>query len=147
MSILQKMKKDNLKARKEKDQVRVGILTLAISEIEKVGKDNGNRETTDDEAVGVLRKMKKSLEETYVLMEKGGNTPMGEMDKVKKESSIVSEYLPQLMSREDLEILIKDIVAHDSNINLGKVMKFLSSQYKGKYDGKMASEIARKILT
>jgi len=144
--ILEKIKKDNLKARKEKDKELSSVLTTLIGEIEIVGKNNGNRETNEVEALKVLEKFKKNAEQTYKLMSESGSSSE-ELNKYKKEIDIYQSYLPKQMSEEELTNLIKDIIDHDSNINMGKIMSFLKNQYAGMYDGKQASSIAKKLLS
>lgn len=145
MSILDTIKKDNLVARKAKNSFLSGVLTTLVGEITAVGKNNGNRETTDDEAVKVLQKFKKNAEQTISLL-KDKDISGSELSSYEKEVSIYSGYLPSLMSEDELTYLIQDIISHDSDINLGKIMKFLNSQYKGQFDGRLASQIAKKLL-
>ena len=65
--ILEKIKKQQLQARKEKSPI-VGALTALMSEVAIVGKNNGNRETTDEEAVKVIKKFIKGINETIDLI-------------------------------------------------------------------------------
>ena len=62
----------------------------------------------------------------------------------------MSKYLPQKMSREELENVVRDIVEAlkdiNSEVQMGKVMSVLKNSYGGTYDGKIASEIVRKEL-
>jgi hypothetical protein len=145
MNVIEKLKQDQLQARKEKNKFLSGILTTLIGEIISVGKNNGNRETTNDEAVKVIEKFKKNAEQTCTLMSDSG-ADSKEMESYIEEISIYNSYLPKQMNTEELTSLIKDIIDHDSQINMGKIMKFLKSQYAGQYDGKEASQIAKKLL-
>jgi len=145
MNVIEKLKQDQLQARKEKNKFLSGILTTLIGEIISVGKNNGNRETTNDEAVKVIEKFKKNAEQTCTLMADSG-ADSKEMESYIEEISIYNSYLPKQMNTEELTSLIKDIIDHDSQINMGKIMKFLKSQYAGQYDGKEASQIAKKLL-
>jgi len=145
MNTLSKIKEDNLKARKERNKFLSGILTTLVGEIEAVGKNNGNRETTEAETLKVLEKFKKNAEQTCNLMSDSG-ADSKELETYIEEISIYQSYLPQKMTEEELTELIKDIVSHDSDINIGKVMGFLNKQYSGKFDGSLASSIARKLI-
>jgi hypothetical protein len=57
MNIIERLKTESLRLRKERNPVAASI-TFALSEIEKVGKNNGNRATTDDEAIKVIQKQR-----------------------------------------------------------------------------------------
>ena len=145
MTILEKIKTDNLVARKNKYKTLASITSTLIGEIEIVGKNNGNRETTDPEAIKVIEKFKKNAESMYELMKKDGEFKE-KLDSVKDEIEIYKSYLPEKLSEDELTSLIKDIIDHDSGINIGKVMGFLKTHYDGKYDGAMASKIAKKLI-
>jgi len=142
MNTLSKIKENNLKARKERNKFLSGILTTLVGEIEIVGKNNGNRETTEAETLKVLEKFKKNTEQTCNLI-----SDSKELETYIEEISIYESYLPQKLTEKELTELIKDIVSHDSDINIGKVMGFLNKQYSGKFDGSLASSIARKLIT
>jgi len=144
-TILNKIKEDNLKARKERNKFLSGVLTTLVGEIEMIGKNNGNRETTEEETLKVITKFKKNAEDTCNLMS-DSRADSKELESYIEEISIYDSYLPKKMNEEELTNLIRDIIDHDSDINIGKIMSFLKNQYTGKYDGKMASTIARKLL-
>lgn len=146
MSLIEKIQKDSLESRKAKNKELSKILVTLISEISKIGKDNGNRETKDSEAIKVIQKFKKNAEATCNIFVNNG-ADSKELESYIEEISIYDSYLPKSMTEEELTNLIKDIVSHDSSINIGKVMKFLSAQYPGAYDAKKASEIARKLIS
>jgi len=141
MKLIHIIKNEAFTARKNKDKFASKIFSSLVGEIEIVGKNNGNRETTDEEAIKVIQKFVKGVNETKKLTK----------DKEKLEESdlelrIYEAYLPKMMSEDELTTIIKYIVSHDSNSNIGKIMGFLSKQYKGKYDGAMASKIAKLLI-
>ena len=65
------------------------------------------------------------------------------------EISILNNYLPKLMSEEDVLSLIKKIV-NETNAkdlsDIGKVMPLVMQRGKGKVDGKIANSILRSLL-
>ena len=141
--IIDLIKAENLTARKRKDKFVSGIMTCLIGEIEIVGKNAGNRKTTDEEAVKVIRKFLKGVEEvymnTYDLMKK---------DDLKNEIEIYKAFLPKLMTEEELSKLIYDMISTSPNpdkVNIGMIMGQLKKSGKD-YDGKMASGIIKDLL-
>jgi len=141
--ILKKIKEDNLQARKEKNREVSKILTTLVGEIEMVGKNNGNRETNEVETIQIIEKFKKNAEQTYNLM---SGSDSKDLEKYVKEISIYESYLPKKMTQEELTLIIQDIINHDSNVNIGKIMSNLKNNYNGMYDGKVASRIARELV-
>jgi len=140
MMIIDLIKAENLTARKRKDKFVSGIMTCLIGEIEIVGKNAGNRKTTNEEAVKVIRKFLKGAEEvymnTYDLMKK---------DELKKEIEIYNVFLPKLMTKQELTKLISDMIDALPNPNIGMIMGQLKKSGKD-YDGKMASGIIKDLL-
>ena len=66
--------------------------------------------------------------------------------KAEKELSYLEPYLPKQMKKEEVVALVKEIIASNENVNFGLVMKTLSPQIKGKFDGKEASAIVKDLM-
>ena len=148
VSILMKIKKAQLEARKNKDGFRANILTTLYSECSIIGKNAGNRETTDEECIKCITKFKKGVNETLVNL-KNKITYPEKIKELNDELSIYEEYLPVQMSEDDLTKVIKDIIdvnSFKSMKDMGSIMKMLKAQYSGTYDGKKASEIIKFLL-
>ena len=131
-------------ARKEKAG-NLPFLSTLYSEVKNVGKNNGNRDTTDEEAVKVLKKIKQGNDDIIRLA--GGRNDVKE--KAVAENSIIDSFLPKQLSDKELEDAIRAIILHerlDSSKGLGVVMKGLQQKYAGQYDGKKASVLAKELL-
>ena len=72
MTILESVKKAQLQARKEKRAVDASTLTTLIGEAEMIGKNDGNRASTDAEVVTVIKKFVKNIDETLTILSKDG---------------------------------------------------------------------------
>ena len=68
MSLLAQLKKDSLLARKAADSVRATLLSTLIAEAEMVGKNAGNRESSDDEVQQTIRKFLKNNQEAAAVI-------------------------------------------------------------------------------
>lgn len=140
MSLLTEIKKDQLAARKIKDKMKATLLTTLIGEAEMVGKNDGNRESTDSEVTAVIKKFVKNIDETLTICHD---------DDLLIERTTLETYLPQQMTEEQLRQLVQSHVQSEGISgpqNMGVVMKFLSSNFAGQYDGKLASSVVREIL-
>jgi uncharacterized protein YqeY len=147
--LIEQIKKDFMEARKEavktKDNTKSAFLSILVSEIEKIGKDNGNRQTTDEEAMKVVRKFIKNAEETISVGEKSGK----DVSTSKQEVAILNSYLPKQMTEDQLKLAIIEIVNSLSDKNpkmMGKVMGELKAKYDGQYDNKLASQLVKSSL-
>lgn len=140
--LIEKIRADLLVARKARETVTANSLTALVGEAVMVGKNAGNRESTDEEVIATVRKFLKNLEETKRnLVAHGKDTAVCE-----EEIKILGQYLPQQMSADDLKSAITAIVAETAGANMGVVMKVLKERYAGLYDGKLASEVVKQVL-
>ncbi|MFT6604421.1 MAG: hypothetical protein ACJARO_001940, partial [Bacteriovoracaceae bacterium] len=65
---------------------------------------------------------------------------------IEAEVVILSEFLPEQLDEAAVVEIIKNIVSSLDNPNMGAVMKELSPQIKGKFDGKLASQLVMAAL-
>lgn len=67
-------------------------------------------------------------------------------DKIAKECEFLKPYLPEQLSEEDVQKIIEDIGSKLDSPNMGAIMKDLSPQIKGKFDGKKASQMVNAYI-
>ncbi len=141
--ILEKIKKQQLQARKEKSPI-VGALTALMSEVAIVGKNNGNRETTDEEAVKVIKKFIKGINETIDLIKDPEKLKLLEM-----ELEIYNSFLPQIMNELETRAAVEKIInalPEKSPKAMGQVMGTISKEYGTLIDRGLASQIVKEML-
>ena len=89
----------------------------------------------------------KQRKESAEIYSKAGREELAQKENF--ELSILDNYLPKLMSEEDVLSLIKKIV-NETNAkdlsDIGKVMPLVMQRGKGKVDGKIANSILRSLL-
>lgn len=139
MTIIEKLKSESLRLRKERNPIASSI-TFAISEIEKVGKNNGNRETTDDEAIKVVQKLIATIDENLKV-----TTDDGRKVAFNFEKNILTSVLPQMASEE--EIRSKLVFAFDGKQvrNKGEIMKWAKTEWGSLADMKQVGSIASEL--
>ncbi len=141
--ILEKIKKQQLQARKEKSPI-VGALTALMSEAAIVGKNNGNRETTDEEAVKVIKKFIKGINETIDLIKDPEKLKL-----LKMELEIYNSFLPQIMNELETRAAVEKIInalPEKSPKAMGQVMGTISKEYGTLIDRGLASQIVKEML-
>lgn len=149
MSILANIKSDQLIARKMRDKVKTDFLTSLIGEAERVGKNDGNRVSTDDEVLAVIKKAIKNADETLSLVkDKRMIEEAAGLDDIiaalALEIETLKGYLPKQLSEAVLREAINEMVC--SGMGLGGIMRHLKHGFGGHYDGKLASAIAKEML-
>lgn len=145
MSILKTLEQARIGARKLRQMDAVGFFSYMIAEIQKIGKNNGNRETTDIEAIKVIRK---SLDIAKENLKISHDNPAA-VETYKFEIEMLEELLPEQMSDEQLaEFITNEIQSSNftSLKDLGKVLSKLKETRGGEYNPQLAADITKSIL-
>jgi uncharacterized protein YqeY len=146
VTITDRLQADLKTAMREGDELRRDTLRMAISAAynqEKVAK----RPLTDDEAIGVLAREVKTRRESIEAYERAGRTDLA--DRERRESEILSGYLPAALSEDELRTMIADAITETgatSARDLGKVMGAISPRTKGRADGRAVSAMVAQEL-
>lgn len=104
-------------------------------------------ELTDSEVTKVLQKEAKKRKEAIEMYQSGGRE-----DLVKKETTeleIIATYLPEQLSDEELDSIIKETVSMlqiTSEKDVGRVMGAVMPKVKGKADGKVVQQKVKDIF-
>ena len=150
MLLIDKLREDFLQYRKDRNEAASKLLSLVVSEADKVGKADGSRKPTDAEVIQVIKKMINANKEVIKLIkpaEEGSGKENS--DVFKAENKILNQYVPQQMTeeeiRETIDLIIVDEGMEDMK-SLGLVMSIMKREHTGLYDGKIASQIAKELL-
>lgn len=146
MTLAEKIKKDLEQAIRQNDKARRDALRLILASVKNAEIDL--QKTLDDSDIfGILAKEAKKRQESIEAFEQGNRQDLIAQEKV--ELTLISEYLPEQMSRDDIiamtRKIIEDIGATDAR-DKGKVMAQLMPQTKGRAEGKEVSDIVSDIL-
>ena len=143
MSLLQRIKDDQVQALKDRNKVKRSSLTTLYSEAANVGLNDGKRESTDAEVVAVVKKFLNNIEDTIKALD---DVPTHIID----EQALFAEYLPTQMTEDQIvnaiELILVDFDTPTMK-DMGKVMSALKNQHAGQYDGGLASKLVRGSLT
>ena len=145
MSLITEIKEKQLFARQRK-LPEASLYTTLLGEAVAVGKNAGNRETTDTEVVAVVKKFIKGIDETLEAIIKQKNDAnqnflSEQCSNLMNERDLLEQFLPKQLSAADLDLLI---VGKES---MPEFMKFLKENYAGQYDGKLASAVAKEYFS
>ena len=145
MSLLETIRAERAKARRDSKPEVSAFLAFVVSESEKVGKDSRPpRESTDEDVIGVIRKTIGTNEQNIALTK-------GEDKNAAWQNKLLNSLLPAQMSDEDVEREVKkmieaSLVPKDPKL-IGVLMSSLKTQFPGQYNPRTASEIVRRLLT
>lgn len=129
-------------ARKARDRHRTIVLTTILSEIRNREIDTG-RDADDEIVTEVLARGIKQRRDSVDQMRRGGREDLAL--KEEGEAEILAEFLPPPLGEEDVRGLVRDLI-EEGPANLGTVMGKLMPTIRGRFDGKLASQIVREEL-
>jgi hypothetical protein len=138
----QQIYEDMIGAMKAKETVKLEAVRFVWSEIKNAEID-AKRDLTDEEVSQILRREVKKRKEAIELMRRGGREELAVSDEAKL--IYIENYLPKMMSWEEVEAVVDKIVARGQK-DFGGVMGAVMAEVKGKADGKMVSEVVKEKL-
>lgn len=144
---LKDMLNDDMKiALKSGDKDRLSVIRMAKSAIVYAEKEKCH-ELNDEEVAEVLLKEIKKRRNDISEYERLGKSEV--VESLKKEIEVLSNYLPQQLTAEELEEIVRQSVSEigaTSIKDMGKVMGTVMSKIKGRADGSLVSETVKKFL-
>lgn len=133
-------------ALKENEKLKLSALRLIRAAIKNTEISKRDK-LTEDEIIGIISNHLKKLEESLDLFIKGQRPEL--IDKAKKEIKIIKEYLPEQLSEEEVEKIVKEAIIKfefKGLQDIGPVMREIMPQLKGKTDGKIVNKMVRDLL-
>ena len=116
---------------------------ILLAETEKTA----TSELTTETESKLLMKAAKQRKESAEIFQKEGRDDLAKKELLELE--VVSRYLPKQLSEADIQVEIKKIIEQvgaKGPQDMGKVMGTATKQLAGKADGKLISEIVKKLL-
>jgi uncharacterized protein len=101
----------------------------------------------DGEIVDTVRSLIKQRKDSIEQFAKGGRQDL--VDKETAEVAVLEVYLPQQMAREEIEKIVREVIAQTGALgakDMGKVMKALVPLLAGRADNKLVSELVKSSL-
>ena len=133
-------------AMRARDERRTQTLRMAMSAAHNRQIELG-RTLTDADYLDVLGKQLKQRRESVEAFRAGGREAMAVNEEA--EAVILAEFLPEPMTEDALEALVRAAIAETgaaAPADLGKVMGRVVPQTKGRADGKAVSDMVRRLL-
>ena len=142
----EKLMEDLKSAMKEKDEIKKNTVQMVRAGILQIEKDKGIV-VEDNQIIDIIAKEVKKRKDAAVDFEKGGREDL--VEKNNKEIEILSAYLPKQLSREEIEAIVKEVIAEVNATtikDMGKVMKSAKEKIGAAADGKTINEVVKSLL-
>jgi uncharacterized protein YqeY len=149
MTISERIDSDLKDAMRAKEAGKLGVLRMLKSAMKyaAIEKSGAEGQLDDAEAMQVIRKQVKQRQDSIESFESGGRPELA--TKEKEELAMLSAYLPQQMSGDELAAAVREAVAEvgaTSRAQMGAVMKVLQTKLAGRADGKILSQEVQRQL-
>jgi len=150
MGLKERLREDLTTAIKARDGLRSSTLRMVLTSItnaEVAGKES--RELTDEDVLGVLTSESKKRREAAEAFADAGRDEQAEKEKA--EAAVIADYLPEQLTTEEIDALVKDTidelgVRDDGMKAMGRVMGVLTPKTKGRADGGAVAAAVRREL-
>ena len=148
MTLFDQISEDIKAAMKARDKVRLETLrNIKKVFLEAKTAPGANDTLADADALKIIAKLAKQGKETATTYTQAGRQDLADAELAQVE--VLESYLPKQLSSEEIEAEVKKIIAEvgaTSMKEMGRVMGTASKQLAGKADGRVISEIVKKLL-
>ena len=145
--ILEKIEEEYKSAMKEKNELKVSTLRMLKSAIQYFQVEKVKKEATDEDILGVISKQIKQRRDSIEEYKKANRQDLA--SKEERELNILQAYLPAQLSAQELETLVNKVLQTSglqAKADMGKVMKLVMEETKGRADGKAISSLVSSKL-
>jgi hypothetical protein len=131
-------------AMKSRDMQRVYVLRGLLTAVKNLKVERRGAALAEADLVQLVRKELRKREEAEEFATKAGRADVIEQNQA--ERRLLEVYVPALLGAEELEAIVRGIVATLPSPAIGPVMAALREQHAGRFDGKLASDIAKRVI-
>ena len=142
-----KIKSDLLESMKSGDKFKLGVLRMLKSALQ-MEQISLNHELSDEEVLTVIRREVKKRNSSITEYEKFNK--LDTIEDLKHEVAILEEYLPAMLSNEEIEKIIDETIAEYENPDIksmGKIIAEVKIKTNGNADMSLVSKLVKESLS
>ncbi|GMR68429.1 MULTISPECIES: GatB/YqeY domain-containing protein [Bacillus] len=146
MSLLGRLNDDMKQAMKNKQKEKLTVIRMVKAALQNEG-IKLQHTLTEEEELTVLAREVKQYKDSLLEFKKAGREDL--VDKLQSEIRILSAYLPEQLTEEELANVIKQVISEvgaTSKADMGKVMTAVMPKVKGKTDGSLVNKLVIQLL-
>jgi uncharacterized protein YqeY len=147
MGLKERLQSDLKEALRARDEPRKLVIRMALTAITNAEVAQGG-ELDDAGVAAVLQKQARQWQDTIAELHQADRPDI--LAKEEAELAILEEYLPKLLSREEIVQEARQVVAEVGATGMGQmgaVMRELMSKLKGRADGRLVNEVVCELLS
>lgn len=142
----EQLMEDFKNAMKEKNELKKNTIMMVRSAILQVEKDT-QKELSENEIIEIIAKELKKRKESVADIERSGRADL--LANINEEIAIIKAYLPEELSKEEIEKIIVETIAEvgaTTMKDMGKVMQAVKIKVAGRADNRLVNEIVKAKL-
>lgn len=146
MTLKDRLMEDMKVSMRNKETLKKSVITMVRASVKQKEVDD-RVELTDDDVIELIAKQLKQRKDALVEFEKAEREDL--ITQTNAEIEILASYLPQQLTDEELEAVVRDAITEvnaQSMKDMGKIMGKVMAVAKGKVDGKRINEMVKKVL-
>ncbi|MFN2270297.1 MAG: GatB/YqeY domain-containing protein [Anaerolineae bacterium] len=147
MGLKERLQDDLKDALRARDERRKSVIRMALTVITNAEVEHGG-DLDDPGVAAVLQKEARQRQDTIAELRQTDRSDL--LAKEEAELAILEEYLPKLLSRDEIVAEARQAVAELGATGMGQmgpVMSALMSKLKGRVDGRLVNEVVRELLS
>ena len=137
------LQEDLKSAMKARAMETVYVLRGLITAIKNLKVEKQVGELPEADIVALVRKEASKRSEAIDFARQGNRPDLVEQNE--REKTLLEKYLPRQLAADELAALIRQIAAELGSAQIGPIMAKLRERHAGQFDGKLASELIRKL--
>lgn len=146
MTLKEKLMDDLKSAMRNKEKRRKDTITLLRAAVKQREVDE-RQEMADDEILALIGKQVKQKRESIKDFQKAERVDL--VEQAEEEIEILLAYLPEQLTEEEIDELVREAIAQtgaSSMKDMGRIMGVVMPKVKGRADGSLISQSAKKLL-
>ena len=149
MALEQQLTSEMKNAMRAKDSLRLEALRAVKSAILLAKTQSGAaEELSEAQEIQLLQKLVKQRKDSAAIFTEQNRADLAEPEKA--QAAIISEFLPQQLTADEVEAIVADIIAEtgaSSMKDMGRVMGLANQKMAGQADGKTISTVVKQKLS
>jgi len=148
VSLADKLFSDMKEAMKAKEAGKLKLDTIRmVRAAQKDAEIEKKRDLTDGELMDIISREIKKRKDVIPDYEKA-NRPAS-VQQLQEEIKVLQAYLPEQLGETEIKEIVEKVIQDTGAVNsrdMGKVMKVLMAELKGRADGKLVNQLVRERL-
>jgi len=144
----EKLNEELKTALKGKNAIKASVIRMLKADINNTAIKLKKASLSDEEVLKVIQRHIKQHNDSIEQFKNGNRMDL--VEKEEKELVILKTYIPEQISNEKLEALVKDAIKETeatTRKDMGKVIKIVIEKAGGRADGKRVSQAVQKLLS